>query len=165
MARERISQKHAGVTLIEIVLVIVLVSLLTVGILFQWPETSISLAAQAEQLANDLRYTQSLAMTKGQRFRLVKISASSYQIQYGANSIMVYPGTGTTTINFGTDIFFGVWTNLPNNSITFDGKGRPYIDLLIPGTPLATNASISLVSGGKTKTIQISPETGRVIVQ
>jgi hypothetical protein len=52
---------------------------------------------------------------------------------------------------------------LTNNYVAFDGKGIPYTDVAA-STALAANATITLTSGSNTRTVVISPQTGRVIV-
>ena len=153
-----------GFTLIELVMVLILISILAVFASINWPGRSINLAAQAEQLVNDIRYAQTLGMTKGQRYRWVKTSATSYQITNNSGTAIIMP-SGGTTITLGTGISFGTLINLPNNLIAFDGQGIPYIDTATPGTALAANASIPLTADGQTKTIVVSPQTGRVIIQ
>jgi prepilin-type N-terminal cleavage/methylation domain-containing protein len=153
-----------GFTLLELVIVILVMSILARVIFIKWPGTTINLGAQTEQLANDIRYTQALAMTHGQRYYLSKASNTTYQIKNNAGTAILFPqGNTTTTLN--SSITFGTLTNLPNNLIAFDGKGIPYTDSASPGTALAVSATIPLTAGGQTTTIVISPETGRILIQ
>lgn len=152
-----------GFTLLELVIVIILLSILSATALITWPSMSINLGAQAQQLADDLRYTQSMAMNKGTRYYLIKLTSTSYQIRTLAGSAVTLP-TGGTTVTLGSGITFGTLTNLPNSLVTFDGKGAPYTDTGTPGTALASTATIPLTSGGVTRTVSIYPQTGRAIV-
>jgi len=153
-----------GLTLIELILVMIVTSVLAVVVLVKWPGAEMSLAAQAEQLANDIRYTQALAMTKGQRFYLIQASSTTYQIKDSAGTAVKF-ATGNTTVTLNAGTTFGTLTNLPNSLVTFDGKGTPYTDTTSPGTALATAATIPLTANGQTESVVISPETGRVIIQ
>ncbi len=156
--------KQSGFTMFELIVVIVLISLLSVGVYFNWPGSTINLDGQIHQLANDLRYTQTLSMTTGQRYRWVKTSSTTYQIvNFSGTPITLALGNTTLTLNSG--ITFGTLTNLPNNLIAFDGLGAPYTDAASPGTALSSTASIVLTAGGATKTVSITPETGSVAVQ
>lgn len=138
--------------------------ILSTSVYLKWPGSTINIGAQAQQLASDIRYTQSLSMTKNQRYRFTIISTSTYQIMNSSGSpVRNAMGALTTTLNNG--ITFGSLTNLPNNLIAFDGNGNPYTDTGTPGTLLASSASIPLVSGSNTQTLVISPQTGRVLVQ
>lgn len=158
-----ISSKTNGFTLVELLIVIAIISILTVTVLPKWQAGGINLGAQANQLASDIRYTQSLAMTSGQRYYLIKQSSNTYQILNASGSPITLAFGGTTmTLNSG--ITFGTLTNLPNSLIAFDGKGTPYTTSTSPGTILASTATMPLVSGSTTKTISITPETGRVTV-
>lgn len=153
-----------GFTLIEMTMVIILISIVATATYLNWPGVTINLGAEVYQVANDIRYTQSLSMTKRERFRFVRTSASSYQIM-NSTGTAILSASGVTTVTLNSGITFGAWSNLPNNLIVFDGKGTPYTDTATPGTPLASAATIPLTGGGQTTNIVISPETGRVIVQ
>jgi len=156
--------KNSGFSIIELVLIIVIIGLLSISVFIKWPGLVINLGAQAEQLANDIRYTQSLSMTNGQRYRLVIASSNTYQIlNNSGTAIKLAMGNSTMTLNSG--ITFGTLTNLPNNLIAFDGNGIPYTDTGNPGTQLSATATIPLVGSGNTKNVSISPQTGRTIVQ
>lgn len=157
-------RQEKGFTLIELVIVLILLSILATATYIQWPATTINLGAQADQLAADIRYAQSLSMTKGERYRLVKTSSTAYQITNSAGTPILL-ARGNTTMTLNSAITFGTLTNLPNNLIVFDGKGAPYVTTGSPGTALSSTATLPLVSGAETKTVAITPETGRVIVQ
>ncbi|HSW70883.1 MAG TPA: GspH/FimT family pseudopilin, partial [Gammaproteobacteria bacterium] len=147
-----------------LVCVIVLLAILSVSAFLSWPGTSIHIGAEANQVANDLRYTQALAMAKGQRFYLQLSSTTTYRIvsNSGISVVNAMGGTTTTLMN---GLSFGTLSNLPNSLLAFDSNGTPYIDTASPGTALAATASIPIVGGGKTATISITPVTGRVVVQ
>jgi len=157
-------RKQFGFTLLELVFVLILMSILSVGIYLKWPGSIINLGGQAYQLADDLRYTQTLSMTTGQRYRLVKTSANTYQIvNFAGTAIKLAMGNTSVTLNSG--ITFGTLTNLPNSLVEFDGLGGPYTTATVPGTALTSIATIPLTAGSDTVTVNITPETGRVFVQ
>jgi prepilin-type N-terminal cleavage/methylation domain-containing protein len=152
-----------GFTIIELVLVIMVIAILATFAAPKLFTTSITTAAQAQQLCNDIKYTQALSMTSGQRYYLIINSSTTYQIRTRTGTpIILAKGATTQTLAYG--ISFATLTNLPNNLIEFDGKGSPYIDTALPGTALVATATIPLVGNGQTSTITISPETGRVAV-
>lgn len=153
-----------GFTLLELMIVIILASIIAIYPLFTWQGSVISLDAETKKLADDIRYTQSLSMTKGERYRWVKTSATTYQIQNSAGTAILTP-TGSTTTSLESGISFGSFTNLPNDLIAFDGQGVPYVDTASPGTALASSGTLLLNQGSDSESIVISPETGRVIVQ
>jgi len=153
--------KQKGFTLIELVCVIILLGVLSATVFINWPGVTINLGAQAYQLADDLRYTQALSMTKDQRYALVITSSTTYQITNGSGTAILNAfGSTTTTLQHG--ISFGTLTNLPNNLVAFNSKGIPYITTGSPGTALAAVATIPLNGGSSTMTVSIAPQTGNV---
>ena len=156
---------NEGFTFLELIIVIVLLSILAVFSVSRWA-TGINPNAQAQQLANDIRYTQSLAMTNNSnryRVNLITTSPNGYSISTTAGTIIPSSITNNNTVTLGTSISYGAFTNLPNNVIAFDGLGIPYTNTTAT-TALTATASIPITSGGITITIQISPTTGNVTV-
>jgi prepilin-type N-terminal cleavage/methylation domain-containing protein len=151
-----------GFTLIELIVVIIIISLLAVYVFSILPVPSLNLVTAATQLSDDIRYTQSLSMTKNQHYRLVKLSTDTYEILNSAGTPIVLAQGTTATLPSG--VSFGAWTNLTNNLIAFDGRGIPYIDAAT-ATPLASTATINFTATGGTITVLVSPQTGRVLVQ
>ena len=157
---------ESGFTLVELVAIILLVGVLAFTAIPRYlAQGAIDVGVMAEQLANDIRYTQSLAMTRGDRFR-VNLNATSYQItSSGGASTVVHPGTGTTNAVALNGVTLSGWNPpLTNNYVAFDGRGVPY-SLYTSSTGLAANATITLSGGGSQRNLVISPETGRVAVQ
>lgn len=162
--------KSPGFTIIEILVVVVIIVIVGVIVISRWPKNVITLNAQAELLANDIRLAQSLAMTQGQRYRIVfNMGGQSYQI-LDSTGAAVNIRSGMTTITLGqggvglNDITFQS-TNLPNSLINFDTNGVPYTDTATPGAQLNTTGSITLQTTDGTKTINIIPQTGMVYIQ
>lgn len=156
--------RHAGFSLIELIMVVIILGLLATGTYILWPGLALNLSAQASQISHAIHYAQSLSMSTGQRYRFVKLSATTYEVTDSSGNPIILP-SGSTVITLNSGITFGTWVNLPNNLVAFDGIGKPYTDTGSPGTALSATASISLVAEGQTKTIQISPITGRLLVQ
>lgn len=159
-------RKIDGFTMMELVIVILILGILAVMPFYQWPGRVINLDIQAKLIVADLRYTQSLAMSKADRYRLVGTSATTYQILNGAGSAVLFP-SGVTTASLDDGLSFGTAANLPNSLVAFDSRGMPYLDAAIPGTPLAfgTSYSFTISDGTNTKIISITPITGRISVQ
>ncbi|EKD72140.1 MAG: hypothetical protein ACD_45C00750G0004 [uncultured bacterium] len=152
-------KKLQGFTLIELLFIILLISVVGVTLLLQWPATSLNLEYEARRVQNDIRYTQALSITSGQRYRWVKISSSTYQIVNEAGTPILLP-SGSNQLTLINGVTLGTLSNLPNNLIAFNSQGIPYVDSTIPGTALTATASISINTTGQSRTIQISPETG-----
>lgn len=148
-----------GFTLIELVMVIVLLGTLAALASMRTPGDGINVVAQAEQLASDIRYTQSLAMSRGQRYR-INFTATSYQITDMSGGPQMHPGTGTTAAVLLTPaVLSGYNPPLTNDYVVFDSLGVPYT---APTTALAAVATLTLTDSGETATLRVVPQTGRV---
>lgn len=150
-----------GFTLVELVAIVVLIAILAFSALPRYQDQgAIDVSAKAEQLANDIRYTQSLAMTTGQHnYITLTATPPTYQIFTGSGTPVVHPATGSSAaIALGS-----VSLSTTNASIAFDAKGIPYNGAA--GAALSASASITLSESGSTRTVTVSPQTGRVVVQ
>lgn len=156
-------RRAAGFTLMEMAIIIILLGILSVGAYVRWPGNVLNLDAQARQLAADLYYTQSLAMNGGQRYRLVKTSANTYQIQDAAGTA-VPTSSGATTVTLNRSMVFGTLTNLPNSLLNYDGRGIPYTDTGSPGTALSATAAWTLSAGSESTTVSVTPSTGYLTI-
>ncbi|MBE0627183.1 MAG: prepilin-type N-terminal cleavage/methylation domain-containing protein [Burkholderiales bacterium] len=161
-----------GFTLVELIVVMVVLGVLAAVFVPRSNNPAIILSTQAEQFAADIRYVQSLAMTQGwsgaaptaRRYR-VNFSATGYNFTDASGIAVPHPSGTPGTISFagGASISPLPATGLPNNLVSFDGLGKPYTDAGAL-TPLASVATISMVSGGATRGVQIFPNTGMVRV-
>jgi prepilin-type N-terminal cleavage/methylation domain-containing protein len=156
-------EKKLGFTLIELIIVIVVMVVLSAYAVARWPGNHINLNAQAQQLANQLRYTQSLAFSQNQRYRL-NLTSTSYNITTTGSTAVADPVTGSNATNLPSGITMTWSAELPNALVAFDSKGSPYTDSSAT-TLLANDATIRLTQGSTTRTVLITPQTGRVIVQ
>lgn len=143
-----------GFTAIDLIMVIIIVGILAVTVAVKWPGKSINIYAQTDQVVQDIRYSQSLAMaraTTGQRYRITFASAS-YTI---ANN----SGTVIKTVSLDSALSFAS-NGFTGGYLAFDSLGRPY-----NGTALMTaKISVAVTGGGFTRTITIWGNTGAVEV-
>jgi type II secretory pathway pseudopilin PulG len=105
------------------VAIVVLVGILAFSVIPRYQDRgAIDVSAKAEQLANDIRYAQSLAMTSGQRDG-INLAAASYQITTSAGTPVVHPATGSSA------------TATPTTSITVVpfNSGTPNLNFTAPG--------------------------------
>ena len=148
-----------GFSLIELVLVIVLLSIVATTASLRMGNSNTSLGAQAEQLASDIRYTQSLSQTRGQR-HCISFTASSYTItNNNCVTAVALPSSPNPVLLAGNITL--AWTN---NLITFSALGRPFTDAAATTALGPAAAVLTLSAGGDTLTVTVTPETGRVTV-
>jgi prepilin-type N-terminal cleavage/methylation domain-containing protein len=157
-------QRLKGFTLIELIFVILLIAIISITVAPRWSANSLNLEQEARRVLNDIRYTQGLSVTSGQRYRWIKISSTSYQILNESGAPVQLP-SGSTQLTLSNNVTLGTLTNLPNNLIAFDSQGIPYTNTLIPGTALSSQASITLTASGENRIVAITPTTGYGVVQ
>jgi prepilin-type N-terminal cleavage/methylation domain-containing protein len=153
-----ILHKNSGYSLMELVIVITIIGILAIYPLIQWPGTVVNVLAEAQLIASDIRYAQTLSMSTASCYRIVRASTTSYNVTDGTTSIIL--PSGSTTMNLNSSVAFGSWT--PANLVAFDSKGVPYSDACV--TALTANATIPVTDGSNTNTITINQVTGMVIV-
>jgi MSHA pilin protein MshC len=152
--------RSSGFSVLELVLVLVMVGVLAV---FAAPRMftaqSITLPAGAAPMAAAIRYTQSLAMSRGQRYR-INFAGGSYQITDMGGAPIVQPLTASTAaVSIAPATLSGYNPPLTGSYVAFDGKGVPYVSAT---TTLAGTATITLTSGTEVASVAIAPETGHV---
>lgn len=156
--------RASGFTIIEILMVIVAIAVMSVMVLPTWHGPVLSLEYNAKHVLDDIRYTQALSQATGLRYRWVRTSATTYEITNN-NGNAINLSSGGTMGSLATGVSFGSMGNLPNAMIVFNGQGVPYTDTGMPGTALATTATILLTANGETKTISIYSTTGYGMLQ
>ncbi|MBF0096179.1 MAG: prepilin-type N-terminal cleavage/methylation domain-containing protein [Magnetococcales bacterium] len=134
---------QAGLTLLELLLTLLLLAIVLVVAAPQWPN-SLLLAAQAEQLAQDLRYTQALAMQRQQTHTIQWSTLQRYTIRDATNQpITAQP----------PELAYGV-TAEPFTCSFAATTGQPNAASRIP-----------LHLGNETRTLQVNALTGLVTLQ
>lgn len=147
-----------GFSLIELILVLLIVSIISTYAVIKFSSGSINISAQADQIMADIRHTESLAINRGQRYR-INFNNDRYWISNADGSTLyTHPASSSAVIFLDT----GITSSSTHSFLVFDGQGKPYTDALTPGTALAADAVITLTAGSETRTVRITPETGRV---
>lgn len=153
-----------GFTLVELIIVIMILGIVSISVVPRWTASSVNLNFEIRRLLQDIRYTQALSITTGERYSWVKVSSTTYQILNETGTSIVLP-SGSTQVVLANGMSLNALSNLPNNTITFDSLGAPYINTGIPGTKLSATAVIPLSAGSVTRSIQLYPETGFGVLQ
>ncbi len=162
---------NRGFTLVELVVVLLLIAILAFVALPRSSQNTLELSGQAEQVATDIRYAQTLSMTRGaalgsQGRYCVFFTATGYQYRNNGNSYATpctvavsHPATGSSAaiVLSGTAVSTA---NLTGSYLEFDTKGQP-ASLAAP----ASNATITLSATGGPRTVVVSPVTGMTTVQ
>jgi prepilin-type N-terminal cleavage/methylation domain-containing protein len=150
-----------GFTVVELLVVLTLTGILAVTFAPRFSSGVVELGGQAQQVAADIRYAQTLSMTRGQRY-CIFFSSSGYQLRTSnCATAVAHPATGSSAVVSLSGVTFSM-TNLPSNYVEFNTKGQPYVSA---ATSLSANATVTLTSSGSTRNIVISPETGKASVQ
>lgn len=140
---------RAGFTLIELVIVIAVLGIMSAYFLANDASNAeLSLPSQAQTMASNIRYTQTLAHATGNRMRL--------SITTGANGTYTRSCvTGTcdsVTVALEKNVVLGVVSGYPS-TIDFDTLGQP-----------SAEARFTLTSGSA-KTVKVEAITGFVTVK
>ena len=154
-------KRQNGFSLPELIAVIVIASVLAATALTKWSGSGINLAAQAERIASDIRYIQSYSATHDQRYRINFLSDRYGFTNLTGVTALLHPVANTAQVMLEN----GVTLTTTHTYLAFDGLGAPYTAATVPGTALASTAIVTLTSGGTSRTVRVSPETGRVVVQ
>lgn len=160
--------------MIEMVIVLAVIVILAVSTnIYIGFIKSIKLQAAADKLAADIRYAQSQAMSKtvwaGVIFNVdPENTYSIYQTDGFIDTIEQDPSNFGQNLTVNTNEKFGVLIKSVNidgegNKIEFDGLGIPHTDY--SGYQISWEATVVLGADSLTKTISITPNTGKVTIQ
>jgi MSHA pilin protein MshC len=162
-----------GFTLTELIVVIVLSGIIAAVVVPRFSQNTVELSGQAEQVARDIRYAQTLSMTRGaalgsQGRYCIFFTATGYQFRSNGNSYatpcsvaVAHPATGSSAaIVLSGSTAVPPPANLTGSYIEFDTKGQP-----TNFTVATSNAIITLNATGGPRTVVVSPVTGKATVQ
>lgn len=149
-------RKVAGLTLLEVIFVIVVLGVLTkVAMMKLVTPATMTLHTQAQSVADLIRRGQSLAVVRGQRHSVAVATA-------GANRSIAAacPASGGCS----TDASFSVSQEValgPVSTLYFNSLGQPVDNA---GTVLSTNSVFTVSYEGTSFNVSVAPLTGRVSV-
>lgn len=152
-----------GFSLVELLVVMVLMTIVSMFAYMAWPKDDFDVSAQAESLASDIRYTQALSVAKNERHRVDFTNPVQYQILDGSGSLVLIPSVNATAVPFKA----GITHNTTINYLVFDGHGAPYSSTTSSGSGTVLSGDLVIVISGTlgTKQILVISETGGVFVQ
>jgi prepilin-type N-terminal cleavage/methylation domain-containing protein len=156
--------RDRGFTLQEMIAALLVLGVVSAIALSRMDNAPVLVSTQAEQLASDIRYAQTLAMTKAQRYIVSFPSATSYRFLDSTGNPVAHPLTGSSAaIVLASGIT--LQASVPGgNALGFDGRGVPY-SVTAPATfngTLASQATITLSKEESSRTSTVAPQTGKV---
>lgn len=154
MHRRMHSPQQHGVTLIELVMVLVIIGVLAALAAPRLSLTDTSVHAQAAQFVRDIRHVQMLAMARGETLTFESLGGS-YRCTDSTLAIITDPATQqpfTRTLDNGVAATAG--------SVSFDSLGRP----VSAGVLRSTAVNFTMSGGAQSATLSVSPVTGFVTV-
>jgi len=151
-----------GFTLIELIIVLVILGIITLVISFSFPSGDTYAYAQAQQLANDLRYMQNLAVTRESPVR-INFAASQYSLtETDGTTAINHPGSNSNVILMPTSVTLST-INLPNNYVVFGSNGEPYSSTSISSSALTGYAWVLITGQSHIAVVLMTPETGAIL--
>lgn len=155
--------RDRGLTLIELVMVMVVISVLGIVVLTRYhapAETTVSI--EADRMARDIRHVQMLAMTWGQSLRLTPAGAD-YSVS--CVTLGTTPPCNTNPVNdpagnepFTRTLEPGI--TVAGAALDIDALGRP----VNAGALLNADTTYTLTGGSETSTVTVARLTGFVTV-
>lgn len=152
-----------GFTIVEIVIVVVIIAIAAlVAVPMMSSAGSLQIRSAANMVAADLEYAKSMAISKGQNYKVVfDKDADSYKIVDQNNNVIQHPvKKGFTYV-----VDFQKESRLDRVDITsavFDTDQTVVFDCL--GSP-DSGGSVVLQADGTTKTVTVEPVTGFISIQ
>ena len=159
---QRNRNHEAGYSLMEIVLVIVLVSIISVLALPRFVSPNPSLAAR--RLAADIQYAKELAIRLQTKSGVFFMDSSTYRV-FQNDDVSTAAFDPVTGGNFEVSVS-GLFSDVTldstfGNVLKFDALGAPLDGSDAKLTSPPAN-EITITSGGQTWTITVEPNTGKV---
>jgi prepilin-type N-terminal cleavage/methylation domain-containing protein len=155
--------KSCGFTIVELVIVVVIIAIASLAAIpMMSSAASLQIRSAANMIAADLEYARSMAISRGQKFRVeFDKNTESYRIKDQAGIVIPHP----VKKGFNYEIDFRNEGKLNRVDITnADIGGDQIVVFDCLGSP-DTGGTVSLQAGGVTVTIEVEPVTGFISIQ
>jgi len=160
---------NKGFSLIELIVVILIIGIMSAALIAGNASyiPAVRLEAARWRLKSDLSYAQSLAVTQQLNHGIIFNPPNSYSVyKQTTGNIVNNPLTGSVfTVNYLTDSSLkGVTISATSfgspttNRVEFDSSGSPSDGTLV----LAVDGSVTLSNSGKSATITVTKNTGKI---
>jgi len=166
----KLNQKQKGMTMMELIIVIIVMGIVSgVGAMKYGSSSSLTISQQSQMFSNHIRQMQTLALSWGCNLKMV-VDANSYYVtantDYSGTDKAVKCKDGVTLIK--TPGRFEDFDFSLAHGVTFTGTGTLYLDS--KGQPSnaaataakTTNTDFQMSENGNNFRIRISPVTGFV---
>jgi len=155
-----------GFTIIEVAMVIVIVGIMAALTIPRFNTFyGIKLSGAAKKVTSDIRYAQQLAVTRHENYN-INFSPNGYTVTRVLGGFAIDPFTrGNFNINFISDPQYGgiaVVTTFGGGILQFNWEGVPCDSA---GAPLVSDNNITLSYQGNTRTLIVTRDTGRIVIQ
>ena len=152
-------KRETGLTLVELVIVLVVVGIISAYALTRNSSASVyTLVSQAQTMASDIRHAQMLASSWGKSLRMTSVAGTDGTYSFSCVTSGAFPCNSSPVLNPATGQAFAV--SLQRNVVL---AGTSSMDIDTQGRPNVA-ASYVLSSGVNTATVTVAAITGFVIV-
>jgi MSHA pilin protein MshC len=149
--------KNPGFTLVEVVVALIIMGIITALAISRLASNNVDLIAQTDVIKSHLRYAQSRAMNSSVIWG-IRSSGSSYWLfrDGNASNKVALPGEDSDVVN--------LLVGMEDFTLSFNSWGIPHTNAPASQELVAGDAEceITVSSGGDTRPIFITPETGFV---
>ncbi|MFA5183614.1 MAG: prepilin-type N-terminal cleavage/methylation domain-containing protein [Syntrophales bacterium] len=161
-----------GFTLIELLMTMMVIVFIAAYVFLSLnPYRGIKLEAAAKKVAGDLHYARNLAMIMTEWYGVTfeadpNNTYTVYKTDGATDATIINPSGGLFAVNL-NQYYNGLLISGVNiaggKKLEFNPLGTPYLDK--NGAAISTEAVITLSFQGVTKTVRITPNTGRIFTQ
>jgi MSHA pilin protein MshC len=166
-------RNSSGFTMLEIIVVLILMGIIAAYVMGRSLGTDdLDLTSQTDKIRGHIRYAQAEALKRSDKVWGIKFESGQYWLFRGttpdnAGDQVKLPGVDYADGSSKVSLPTGVSLTATIPTLFFNRIGKPYsayadYDDDTKNTALASAATVTVTSGGQSRTISITPETGLV---